>query len=132
MGATIAFSIFLLGLFTILELLKANQKFSFLKYFMLVILFWITISSFLDYLDLTGHLIPYYFYEISRFFGTGLFINLFYLLVFNKIPRIVLILEAIFVFFFAIKGRLIMIHTSPPRSRNLLNRLKCLEYKVSN
>ena len=102
MDATIAFSIFLLGLFTILELLKANQKFSFLKFFMLVLLIWITISSFLDYLDLTSHPIPYYFYEISRFFGTGLFINLFYLLVFNKIPRIVLILEAIFVFFFAL------------------------------
>lgn len=102
MDATIAFSVFLLGLFTILELLKANQKFSFLKYFMLVLLFWITITSFLDYLDLTGHPIPYNFYEISRFFGTGLFINLFYLLVFNKIPRIVLILDAIFVFFFAL------------------------------
>lgn len=71
MDETIAFSIFLLGLFTILELLKANQKFSFLKYFMLVLLIWITISSFLDYLDLTGHPIPYYFYEISKFFGTG-------------------------------------------------------------
>ena len=102
MDATIAFSIFLLGLFTILELLKANQKFSFLKYFMLVLLIWITITSFLDYLDLTSHPIPYYFYEISRFFGTGLFINLFYLLVLNKIPRIVLILDAIFVFFFAL------------------------------
>lgn len=102
MFATITFSIFLLGLFTILELLKGNQKFSFLKNFMLVLLFWITISSFLDYLDLTGHPIPYYFYEISKFFGTGLFVNIFYLLVLNKIPRIVLILDAIFVFFFAI------------------------------
>ena len=57
---------------------------------------------FLDYLDLTGYAIPYYYYEISKFFGTGLFINLFYLLVLNKIPRIVLILDAIFVIFFGL------------------------------
>ena len=83
MDATIAFTILLLGLFSILELIKANQKFSFLQYFMLVLLFWITMSSFLDYLYLTGYAIPYYYYEISKFFGTGLFINLFYLLVFS-------------------------------------------------
>ncbi|MEN9320000.1 MAG: hypothetical protein RLZZ309_987, partial [Bacteroidota bacterium] len=102
MDATIAFTILLLGLFSILELIKANQKFSFLKYFMLVLLFWITMSSFLDYLYLTGYAIPYYYYEISKFFGTGLFINLFYLLVFNKIPRIVIIIDVIFVIFFGL------------------------------
>ena len=48
---TIAFSITLLGLFTILEFLKANQKFSLLKYNMLLLLGWITISSVLDYID---------------------------------------------------------------------------------
>jgi AraC-like DNA-binding protein len=100
MDATIAFTIFLLGFFSILELLKANHKFSLLKYFMLVLLFWITMSSFLDYLDLTGHRIPYYYKEVTKFFGTGLLINLFYLLVLNKIPRVVMIIDAIFVFFF--------------------------------
>jgi hypothetical protein len=67
MDATIAFTILLLGLFSILELIKANQKFSFLKYFMLVLLFWITMSSFLDYLDLTSICASLFFKIILHF-----------------------------------------------------------------
>ena len=63
---TIAFSITLLGIFSILEFLKVNQKFSLLKYYMLLLLVWITISSVLDYIDLTSHPIPYY-RELSNF-----------------------------------------------------------------
>ena len=102
MYSNLVFAITLLGLFSIFEILKGNQKLSFLKYLMLVLLFWITLSSLLDYLDLTGHRIPYYYKEVTKFFGTGLFINLFYSLVLNKIPRIVIIIDAIFVFFFTL------------------------------
>jgi AraC-like DNA-binding protein len=110
---TIAFSITLLGIFSILEFLKANQKFSLLKYYMLLLLVWITISSVLDYIDLTGHPIPYY-REVSNFFGTGFILNLFYILVFKKIPRIVLFIEAfiicifIIMFFYGFQFPLIM------------------------
>lgn len=100
MDATLAFTIFLLGIFSILEFLKTNQKSSLLKYVMLILLIWITISSFLDYLDFTGNYSPYYYKDVTFFFGTGLLINLFYLLVLKKIPRIIIIIEAIFIFFF--------------------------------
>ena len=98
---TIAFSITLLGIFSILEFLKANQKFSLLKYYMLLLLGWITMSSVLDYINLTGHPIPYY-REVTNFFGTGFILNLFYILVFKKIPRIVLFIEAFIICIFII------------------------------
>jgi hypothetical protein len=98
---TIAFSITLLGIFSILEFLKANQKFSLLKYHMLLLLVWITISSVLDYIDLTGYPIPFY-REVSNFIGTGFMLNLFYILVFKKIPRIVLFIEAFIICIFII------------------------------
>jgi len=101
MFGTIAFSITLLGIFSILEFLKANQKFSLLKYHMFLLLVWITFSSVLDYIDLTGHPIPFY-REVSNFFGTGFMLNLFYILVFKKIPRIVLYIEAFIICIFII------------------------------
>jgi AraC-like DNA-binding protein len=68
---------------------------------MIAILFFITISSIMDYLDLSGYLIPHY-KEITKFFGAGLIINLFYIVILKKIPRIVLIMEGILIFFFII------------------------------
>jgi AraC-like DNA-binding protein len=101
MYSTLAFSITILGVFSILELLKANQRFSHLKYQMLFLLVWLTISSGLDYFDLIGYHIPFYL-EVTKFIGTGLLINLFYVIVLKKIPRIVLFIEGILVFFFII------------------------------
>ena len=101
MYSNIAFAITILGIFSILENFRTNHKFSLLRYHMLAILVCITISSFMDYLDLTGFLIPYY-KEVTKFFGTGLIINLFYVLVLKKIPRIVIIIESVLIFFFII------------------------------
>jgi AraC-like DNA-binding protein len=68
---------------------------------MLALLVILTISSALDFLDLSGYLVPYY-KEVTKFFATGLMINLFYVLVFRKIPRIVILLESVLVFSFII------------------------------
>ena len=101
MYSNIAFALTLLGVFSILENFRTNYKFSLLRFHMLAILICITISSFMDYLDLTGYLIPYY-KEVTKFLGAGLLVNLFYVLVFKKIPKIVILLESVLVFSFII------------------------------
>jgi AraC-like DNA-binding protein len=68
---------------------------------MLALLVILTISSSMDFLDLSGYLVPYY-KEVTKFLATGLMINLFYVLVFRKIPRIVILLESVLVFSFII------------------------------
>jgi hypothetical protein len=68
---------------------------------MLALLVILTIASALDFLDLSGYLVPYY-KEVTKFFATGLMLNLFYVLVFKKIPKIVIILESVLVFSFII------------------------------
>jgi hypothetical protein len=65
MYATIAFAITMLGIFSIFENIKGGQKLSLLKYYMLLAIMCLTISSFLDFLDLSGYSIPYY-KEIAR------------------------------------------------------------------
>ena len=101
MYTNIAFALTLLGIFSVFENFKTNYKFSLLRFHMLAILVCITISSFMDYLDLTGYLIPYY-KEVAKFLGAGLLVNLFYVLVFKKIPRIAILLESVLVFYFII------------------------------
>jgi hypothetical protein len=68
MYATFAFAITMLGVFSIFENIKGNQKFSVLKYYMLLTIICFTISSFFDFLNFSGHSIPYY-KEISRVAG---------------------------------------------------------------
>jgi len=99
MYSNVAFALTLLGVFSILENFRSNTKFSLLRYHMLALLVMITVSSAMDFLDLSGYLIPYY-KEVTKFFGLGLVINMFYVLVFKKIPRIVLIIEGVYFFFF--------------------------------
>ena len=101
MYSNIAFSLTLLGVFSILENFRSNTKFSLLRYHMLALLVILTIASALDFLDLSGYLVPYY-KEVTKFFATGLMLNLFYVLVFKKIPKIVIILESVLVFSFII------------------------------
>ena len=88
MYSNIAFALTLLGVFSILENFRSNTKFSLLRYHMLALLVILTIASALDFLDLSGYLVPYY-KEVTKFFATGLMLNLFYVLVFKKIPKIV-------------------------------------------
>jgi AraC-like DNA-binding protein len=101
MYSNLAFALILLGIFSILENFRTNYKFSVLRYHMIAILVCITISSLMDYLDLNGFLIPYY-KEVTKFLGTGLIVNLFYVLVLKKIPRIIIIIEIILIFLFII------------------------------
>jgi len=101
MYATVAFTLAILGIFSIIELIKGNQKFSLLKYYMLSILILITIASGLDYLDLTNHYIPYY-KPLTRFLGTIVIVNIFCIIVLKKIPKSVYIIGGLLSIFFLI------------------------------
>jgi hypothetical protein len=75
MFPTISFSITLLGIFTIFELLKSNQKLSLLKIHILARLILLTVGSGLDYIEFTGSPIPYY-HEFFKLITSILFINM--------------------------------------------------------
>ena len=94
MYATFAFAITMLGVFSIFENIKGNQKFSVLKYYMLLIIIGFTTSSFLDFLNFSGHSIPYY-KEISRVAGAILVLNMLFLIVLKKVPKFIIFVEAL-------------------------------------
>jgi len=102
MYATFAFAISMLGVFSIFENIKGNQKFSVLKYYMLLTIICLTVSSFLDFLDLSNYHIPFY-KEIVRITGGILLINMLYLIVVKKIPKFVIILELLYTLFFIVE-----------------------------
>ena len=92
MYATFAFAITMLGVFSIFENIKGNQKFSVLKYYMLLTIICFTTSSFLDFLNFSGHPIPYY-KEISRIIGAVLVLNMLFLIVLKKVPKFIIFVE---------------------------------------
>jgi AraC-like DNA-binding protein len=102
MYATFAFAITMLGVFSIFENLKGNQKFSVLKYYMLLTIICFTTSSFFDFLYFSGLPIPYY-KEISRVAGAVLILNMLYLIVLKKVPKFIIYLEIGYVFFFIVE-----------------------------
>lgn len=102
MYATIAFAITMLGIFSIFENIKGGQKLSLLKYYMLLAIMCLTISSFLDFLDLSGYSIPYY-KEITRLAGGIILLNMLFLVVVNKIPKIVVSLEVVYTLIFIVE-----------------------------
>jgi AraC-like DNA-binding protein len=102
MYATFAFAITMLGVFSIFENLKGNQKFSVLKYYILLTIICFTTSSFLDFLNFSGHPIPYY-KEISRVAGAILVLNMLYLIVLKRVPKFIIYLEIGYVFFFIVE-----------------------------
>jgi len=83
MFATISFSITLLGIFSIFEISKDNQKFSLLKYYILARLIIITAGSGLDYLGFSGYELPLY-KEIFKIIALLVTVNLFFLIVQKK------------------------------------------------
>lgn len=99
MYATISFTLAILGIFSIIELVKGNQKFSLLKYYMLGFLMITTISSGLGYLYFTGYPIPYY-QAITRFTGIGVIMNMFCIIALKKIPKSVIAIEGFLSVFF--------------------------------
>ena len=102
MYATFAFAITMLGVFSIFENLKGNQKFSVLKYYILLTIICFTTSSFLDFLNFSGHPIPYY-KEISRVAGAILVLNMLFLIVLKKVPKFIIYLEIGYVIFFIVE-----------------------------
>jgi len=102
MFATLSFSITLLGIFTIFELLKSNQKLSLLKYYILARLIIVSVGSGLDYLKLNGNEIPYY-QEIFKLIAAVIFVNMIFLIVVKKIPKLVIGLEIFFTLYFIIQ-----------------------------
>ena len=102
MYATFAFAITMLGVFSIFENIKGNQKFSVLKYYMLLTIICFTTSSFFDFLNFSGYSIPYY-KEISRIIGAILVLNMLFLIVLKKVPKFIIYLEIIYVIFFIVE-----------------------------
>jgi AraC-like DNA-binding protein len=102
MYATFAFAITMLGVFSIFENIKGNQKFSVLKYYMLLTIICFTTSSFFDFLNFSGYSIPYY-KEISRVAGAILVLNMLFLIVLKKVPKFIVYLEIIYVIFFIVQ-----------------------------
>ena len=102
MYATISFSITLLGIFSIFELSKGNQKFSLLKYYILARLIIITAGSGLDYLGFSGYALPLY-KEIFKITALLVTVNLFFLVVQKRIPKQVIWVEIFFITLFIIE-----------------------------
>jgi AraC-like DNA-binding protein len=102
MYSNLHFATTLLGIFSIFEILKSGQKLSVLKYHILARLLMIAAGSFFDYLELAGHEIPYYS-EIFRLIAAVLFVNMLFLIVTKKIPKIVIGLEVFFTLYFVMQ-----------------------------
>ena len=102
MYATLAFSITLLGIFSIFEILKSNQKISLTKFHFIARLILLTAGSFFDYLELAGNEVPYY-REIFKLITAVLFVNMLFLIVVKKLPKLVIGLEIFFTLYFVIQ-----------------------------
>ena len=102
MYATISFSITLLGIFSIFELSKGNQKFSLLKYYILARLIIITVGSGLDYLGFSVYQLTLY-KEIFKITALLVTVNLFFLIVQKRIPKLIAWIEVFFILFFIVE-----------------------------
>lgn len=102
MYSNLAFAITLLGIFSIFELLKDNQKISLIKYHFLARLILLTAGSFFDYVELTGYEIPYY-KEIFKLITAVLFVNMLFLIVVKKLPKLVIGIEIFFTLYFILQ-----------------------------
>lgn len=102
MYATLAFAITLLGVFSIFEVSKGNQKFSLLKYYILARLIIVTAGSAMDYLSFSGYEFPLY-KEIFKVTALFLTVNLFFLVVQKRIPKQVIWVELFLILFFIVE-----------------------------
>ena len=102
MYSNLAFAISLLGIFSIFELLKGNQKISLIKYHFIARLILLSAGSFFDYLELTGYEIPYY-REVFKLITAVLFVNMLFLIVVKKLPKLVIGIEIFFTLYFIIE-----------------------------
>lgn len=102
MYATISFAITLLGVFSIFEILKGNQKLSLLKYYILARLIIVTVGSGLDYLGFNGYELPYY-KEVFKILAMLLTVNLFFLIVQKRIPKLIAGVELFLILIFIVE-----------------------------
>jgi hypothetical protein len=100
--SNLSFAIMLLGIFSVFEITKTNQKLSLLKYYILARLIIVTAGSGFDYLGLIGYVIPYY-KEVFKIVALLLTINLFFLIVRKKIPKLIVGIEIVYVVLFFIE-----------------------------
>lgn len=100
--SNLSFAIMLLGLFSIFEITKTNHKLSLLKYYILARLIIVTVGSGIDYLGLIGYVIPYY-KEVLKIVALLLTVNLFFLIVRKKIPKLIVGIEIVYVLLFIIE-----------------------------
>jgi len=101
MYSQIAFGLVVLGIFSILENIKNAQKFSLLGYLMILVLFFLTVASCLDFFSEYGYQLKIY-RDIVRFIATLLVLNLFFIIFAKKIPKVLIGLEVIFVLSFIV------------------------------
>ena len=100
MYSYIFFALFVVGIFSIFENLKGQQKVSFFKFNLQILLFFVCTGSFLFFLDEIGFNVDYYIIA-SRVLGTIAMVNITYILASNKIPKFVILIETLFILFFA-------------------------------
>ena len=95
MYSYIFFAIFIVAIFSIFENIKGYQKMSFFKVNLQILLFFIALGSFLFFLDEIGINVRIYL-DVARIFGLISFVNIFFILANNKIPRLVIYFEILF------------------------------------
>lgn len=92
----IFFAIFIVAIFSIFENIKGHQKMSFFKLHLQILLFFIALGSYLFFLDEIGINVLIYV-DIARVFGLISLVNIFFILANNKIPKLVIYFEIVFV-----------------------------------
>jgi AraC-like DNA-binding protein len=83
------------AIFSIFENIKGYQKMSFFKVNLQILLFFIALGSFLFFLDEIGINVRIYL-DVARIFGLISFVNIFFILANNKIPRLIIYFEILF------------------------------------
>ena len=96
MYSYIFFALFVVGIFSVFENLKGYQKITFFKLNIQILLFFISLGSFLFFLDEIGVNVVKYI-VISRIFGVISLVNIFFILANNKIPKLAIYFEILFV-----------------------------------
>ena len=81
----IFFAFSLICIFSIIENLKGRQRLSFLKLHIVALLFFISLSCFIYFLDELGYEVNYAI-GISRLISAVFFVNLFFVLSQNRVP----------------------------------------------
>ena len=95
MYSYIFFAIFIVAIFSIFENIKGYQKMSFFKVNLQILLFFIALGSFLFFLDEIGINVRIYL-DVARIFGLISFVNIFFILANNKIPKLIIYFEILF------------------------------------